>query len=86
MRAFILAAGAALTLSACSGGGGETAAENNTLAVETLDAGNLIVNDPAAMNGTATLDANATLNADATNLAAEDLTTNSPDTNLSNGL
>ena len=81
MRALILAAGAALTLSACAGG--ETA-ENNTMAVDTLDAGNLIVNDPAAMN--ATLDANATGNADAANLVAEDLTTNTPDTNLSNGL
>ena len=82
MRALILVAGAALTLSAC-GGGGETA-ENNTLAVETLDANNLVVTDPAAMNGS--LDANATGNADAANLVAEDLTTNSPDTNLANGL
>ncbi|HYI42464.1 MAG TPA: hypothetical protein VD768_02440 [Sphingomicrobium sp.] len=85
MRALILAAGAALTLSACGGGGGETA-ENNTLAVETLDANNLVVSDPAALNGTATLDANATGNADSANLVAEDLTTNSPDANLSNGL
>ena len=84
MRALIFAAGAALTLSACGGGGGETA-ENNSLAVETLDANTLIVNDPAAMNGSATLDANLTGNADS-NLVAQDLTTNTPDTNLSNGL
>ena len=86
MRALILAAGAALTLSACGGGG--DAAENNTLAVDTLDAGNLIVNDPAAMNGTATMDANATGAAGATanNAVMQDQTTNSPDTNLANGL
>jgi hypothetical protein len=79
MRALILAAGAALTLAAC-GGGTDDAAETN-MSVETLDAGNIIVNDPAAMNGTATLDANTSAN-----LVAEDLTTNSPDSNLANGL
>lgn len=57
MRALILAAGAALTLSACGGGGEEvTAEENNTMAVETLEVGNVIVNEGDAMNG---LDANA---------------------------
>lgn len=84
MRALILAAGAALALSACADGGGD-AAENNTLAVDTLDAGNLIVNDPAAMNGAATLDMNATGNADTANMVAEDLTSNDADTNLANG-
>lgn len=80
MRALILAAGAALTLSAC-GGGGEEAVDNNTLAVDTLDAGNLIVNDPAA-----SLDGNVAVNSDTANLVAEDLTTNTPDANLANGL
>lgn len=79
MRALILAAGAALTLAAC-GGGSDDAAETN-MSVETLDAGNLVVNDPAALNGTATLDGNTSAN-----LVAEDLTTNDADTNLANGL
>lgn len=79
MRALILAAGAALTLAAC-GGDSDEAAETN-MTVETLDAGNLVVNDPAALNGTATLDANTSAN-----LVAEDLTTNDADTNLANGL
>lgn len=79
MRALILAAGAALTLAAC-GGDSDDAAETN-MTVETLDAGNLVVNDPAALNGTATLDANTSAN-----LVAEDLTTNDADTNLANGL
>lgn len=85
MRAFLLVAGAALTLSAC-GGGGES--EANELAVENLTVENLVVNDPAAMdaNMSANLDANVTMNSDTANAVANDLTTNTPDANLANGM
>lgn len=86
MRALILAAGAALTLSACGGDAGEAEA-NNTLAVENLEVGNVVMNDPMA-NG---MDANAmgTMNgvdANTANAMEQDMTTNSPDTNLANGM
>lgn len=83
MRAFLLVAGAALTLSAC-GGGGES--EANELAVENLAVENLVVNDPA-------MDANLATNMDVNmtdpaieNAIANDLTTNTPDANLANGM
>ena len=47
MRALILAAGAALTLSACGGDAGEAEA-NNTLAVENLEVGNVVMDDGMA--------------------------------------
>ena len=85
MRAFIFAAGAALTLAACGGGGTEANEANST----DLEVNNLVVNDPAALgmdaNLDANLDANATLDASTENAVAEDLTTNAPDANLANG-
>ena len=90
MRALILAAGAALTVAACSSG--NEGQENNSLTVENLEVGNIIMNDPAAMNGT-TLDANALGTTGTTgmdpataNAVSEDLTTNDADTNLANGM
>ena len=91
MRAVFLIAGAALTLSACGGGGNE--GEGNTLV-----ANNLVVDGNADADAAANLDANldANLGASATgnaavdantqNAMAKDLTTNEPDTNLANGL
>ena len=85
MRALILAAGAALALSAC-GGNDANEAENNTLAVENLEVGNVILNDGT---GNA-MDANAMgtngVDANTANAMQQDLTTNSPDTNLANGM
>ena len=81
MRALILAAGAAVALAACSGG--NEAQDDNALAVENLEVGNVIMNDPAAMNGTA-MDANMV--GTTTDVVANDLTTNDADTNLANGL
>ena len=86
MRALILAAGAALALSACGGNDADEA--NNTLAVENLEVGNVVLNDPAMANG---MDANAmgTMNgtdANTANAMAQDLTTNDADTNLANGM
>lgn len=83
MRALILVAGAALTLAAC-GGDADDAAEAN-MAVESLDANNVIVDDPAMMNGTAMEGTAMDANSEA-NMIAEDLTTNTPDTNLANGM
>lgn len=83
MRALVLLAGAALTLSACGGGDAETDAN----AVDTLAVNNLIVEDNGMANATA--DLNATMNAvdgNAANAVAEDLTTNDADANLANGL
>jgi hypothetical protein len=81
MRALILVAGAALALSACSGGQSE-ANEVDTLAVN-----NLIVDENTAM------DANMTMNMDMNaadpatqNMMMNDMTTNNADTNLANGM
>ena len=87
MRALILAAGAALALSACGGNDANEADANNTLAVENLEVDNVVLNDPMA-NG---MDANSmgTMNgvdANTANAMEQDLTTNSPDTNLANGM
>ena len=57
MRALILAAGAALTLSAC--GGAETEAEaDEVMAVENLEVENLVINDTTGLDATTNLDAN----------------------------
>ena len=80
MRVLILAAGAALTLAACSGGGGEEA--NADANMTDMNAG---MTDPNA-----TTDANMTMNAadgmNATeNAVVNDLTSNDADANLANG-
>ena len=84
MRAFIFAAGAALTLAAC-GGTTEANEANST----DLQVNNLVVDDsvPIGMdNMDANLDANTALDAATANAIAEDLTTNTPDANLANGM
>ena len=81
MRLLILAAGAALTVSACGGG---SEAQNNDMAVENLAVDNLVMNDPAAMNDTMNMDMNATDNTQ--NAMMNDMTTNEADTNLANGM
>ncbi len=84
MRALILAAGAALSLAACSGGTETEANEVDTLAVN-----NLVVDADTmdAMNATTNMDANMMAADPATqNMMANDMNTNSPDTNLANGL
>lgn len=84
MRALVLLAGAALSLSAC---GGE--AETDANAVDTLAVNNLVVEDNGMADATMNADLNATMNAvdaNATNAVMEDLTTNEADANLANGL
>jgi hypothetical protein len=77
MRLLILAAGAALALSACSSGNDS---QNNTT---DLQVGNLIVDENTA--NAAGVDMNAMNGAADQNAAMNDLTHNDPDTNLANG-
>lgn len=82
MRALFLVAGAALALSAC--GGGNEANEVDTLAVDNLVVdSNAMTSDMANMD---TMDANLMMDSNTANLIEQDLNTNSPDTNLANGL
>lgn len=99
MRALILVAGAALTLSACSGGG---EAEDN--GIDTLEVNNLVLEGEGTgmgmdtMNGTTAIDpatgqpmtGNAmtgnAMDPATQNAMAADMNTNDPDTNLANGL
>ena len=96
MRMMILA-GAVLALSAC--GGGETEA-NNTMAADnmmmdpmmdpnlTMNAGDMNMTGNMAGSAGGAMDANgaAATGGDAANMQAVDANTNSPDTNLANGL
>ncbi len=77
MRLLILAAGAALALSACSSGND---AQNNTT---DLQVGNLIVDENTA--NAAGVDMNAMNGAADQNAVMNDLTHNDADTNLANG-
>ncbi len=97
MRALILVAGAALTLSACSGG---SEAEDN--GVDTLEVDNLVLEGDGAamgadgnmmMNGTTAIDpatgqpmAGNAMDPATMNAMEQDMNTNAPDTNLANGL
>jgi len=80
MRAMILLAGAALSLSACGGGSEEQANDIDTLAVN-----NLVV-DNATVGTDMNMDANMSMNSDTHNAMMNDLTTNDADTNLANGM
>jgi len=94
MRIFILAAGAALTLSACGGGSTTENSEANMMAGD-----NMMVTDPnmmgTDMNAGMGMDANmgggmdanmATNSATESNMMAQDQNTNDPDSNLANGM
>ncbi len=76
MRALILLAGAALTLSAC----GETKTEDANV----IDANAIIVDNSASMDMNAMTDANGAM--DMNHAEAMDMNTNDPDTNLANGM
>jgi hypothetical protein len=78
MRALIMvAAAAALTLSACSPADVTEGDEANTM---NADANAMMANDMGGM------DANLATNATTENMMLNDLTTNDADTNLANGL
>ena len=80
MRVLILAAGAALTLTAC----GKTDSPTDDMNA----ADNMMLDDNAMVaNDVGGMDANAATNADAeANMMMNDLTTNDADTNLANGM
>jgi hypothetical protein len=86
MRILLLAAGAALALSAC--GGGEQTEANSADAMTTdanmMAADNMMMDQNMAMNGT--MDANMTTDPATQNMMMEDMNTNAPDTNLANGM
>jgi hypothetical protein len=84
MRLYILAAGAALALTAC--GGNNNAADNaamNDPAMNSMAVDNSMTADPA-MNGG--MDGNMATNATTENMMMNDMNTNDPDTNLANGM
>lgn len=88
MRMTLLAA-AALALTACGSGGGDTAAnDSNALGTDNLLMDENLMLDPnASINGTSTaVDANGSLDSNTQNLMEKDAATNDPDTNLANGL
>ena len=80
MRLIILAAGAALTLTACNSGNDAQNADDGT----DLQVGNLIINDTGDMNAAGPVDMNAT-DMNTQNAMMNDLTNNDADTNLANG-
>jgi hypothetical protein len=80
MRALILAAGAALTLSAC--GAGRDSANSDMNSIAAVD--NTMIDQNAALGG---MDGNVATNAETENaLMMNDLTHNEADTNLANGM
>jgi uridylate kinase len=85
MRVLLFAAAAALTLTAC--GGGESAEENNAMMAEDANmmaTDNMMI-DANAMNGTA-MDGNMAVDPATQNMIEQDMNTNTPDTNLANGM
>ena len=62
MRALILAAGAALAVSACS----SNEAADNTMNVDTIEAGNIVANDTTGLDATTNMDANMAADANMT--------------------
>ncbi|WP_426266091.1 hypothetical protein [Sphingomonas sp. LHG3443-2] len=92
MRALILVAGAALTLSACGGNSDEAMNSDANLMVAdnmaTMDANMMGTDANMMMDGNmGSMDANmATNGATEFNMMAQDMNTNAPDTNLANGM
>lgn len=85
MRAIFLVAGAALALSAC-GGGNTEANEVNTLTTDNMMVDSNAMMAPGDMANMDTMDPNMAMDANMANMMAEDMNTNSPDTNLANGM
>jgi hypothetical protein len=85
MRAFILAAGAALTLSACGGGADTEANDANAMMADNMMMDqNMTMND-MAMNDM-NMSGNMAVDPATQNMMMNDMNTNAPDTNLANGL
>lgn len=85
MRVLILAAGAALTLSACGGDRSETnTADMMANDANMMAADNMMMDQNMTINGT-TMDGNMADPA-TQNMIMQDMNTNEPDTNLANGI
>jgi hypothetical protein len=95
MRAFLVV-GAALALSACGGGGSETQSGEANMATDNMMMEGNMAMDPM-MNGSANMGMdpmmNGTMNGTMNgvdpatqNMIQQDMNTNSPDTNLANGM
>ncbi|MCW3797813.1 hypothetical protein OMW55_08355 [Sphingomonas sp. BN140010] len=98
MRALILVAGAALSLSAC--GGNSSTNDANTMATDNMmmDSGNMSMDQNMMMdsnmsnmgmdaNMSGGMDGNMSTNAATeSNMMAQDRNTNAPDTNIANGM
>jgi hypothetical protein len=87
MRTLVLAVGAALALSACGGGGGGEAENTDANMMTDMNAGMTDLNavDMNAMDANMTMNAADGMNA-TENAVVNDLTTNTPDANLANGM
>lgn len=88
MRTFLIA-GAALALSACGGGGSETqSSDANMTATNDMMMDQNMAMDPAMNGGNMAMDPmmNGMDPAMQNNMIQQDMNTNSPDTNLANGL
>jgi hypothetical protein len=85
MRAFILAAGAALTLAAC-GSSEQTENTANTMATDAnmLGSENVMMDQNGMTDGA--MNGNMTVDPATQNMMMQDMNTNSPDTNLANGM
>ena len=92
MRALILVAGAALSLAACGSNNDEAMNSDANLMVadnmSTMDANMMGTDANMMMDGNmGSMDANmATNGATESNMMAQDMNTNAPDTNLANGM
>lgn len=85
MRASLLIAGATLTLSACGSGGDDRPEGNydmNAMAADNM----MMIDNAMTLNDAGRMDGNAATNSATENMLMNDLTTNTPDTNLANGL
>ncbi len=69
MRALILAAGAALAVSACS----SNEPADNTMNVDTIEVENIVANDTTGIDATTNLDANMATDANMTMNATDDM-------------
>jgi hypothetical protein len=90
MRAFLIM-GATLALAACGGGNDTSSTEANTMAADNMMMDTNMAMDPAMNGGNMAMDPmmNGTMNGvdPATqNMIQQDMNTNSPDTNLANGM
>ena len=84
----ILVAAAALTVAACGGGESTETNDANATAVDNmmLDPNAMGMDANGSMGATTGMDGNTAMDSNTQNMMMQDANTNSPDTNLANGL